>query len=114
MSSKKIISIAAALFLLIPLFVCANESSSKGVISRLISYANLGSGDVFVSLPTNGTICTYGYFIDKNSNGYEGIISMLLAAYQAQTPVIITGIESSRWPGSAGAVCEIYAVEYKR
>lgn len=94
----------------------SNEKSSKGVIKRLITYANYGNGDVFVSLPTNGSTCSYGYFLSKNSNGYESTLSSLLAAYQAQTAIYIYGLtsEDKRWSGSGNHVCEIYSVEYHR
>lgn len=92
------------------------ERSSKGVIKRLITYANFGDGDVFVSLPTNGQICEWGYFVNKNSKGYESTMSSLLAAYHAQTPILIYGLtaDNKRWSGSNKRTCEIYAVEYQR
>ncbi|TQF70322.1 hypothetical protein [Pseudoalteromonas luteoviolacea] len=92
------------------------ERSSKGVIKNLISYADYGNGDVFISLPTNGATCSYGYYVNKNSAGFQANLSMLLAAYHSQTPVYIHGFtaESKRWTGSKNPVCEVYSVQFER
>ncbi|MFU2509767.1 hypothetical protein [Pseudoalteromonas sp. ASV78] len=104
--------------LLLPQMLLARsyESSDVGVINKLVTFANYGNGDVYVTLPTNGVTCKYGYFVNKNSNGYESTLSSLLAAYQAQTPIIIHGLTANdkRWSGSNNPVCEIYSVEYRR
>ncbi|MBB1301439.1 hypothetical protein H5183_08830 [Pseudoalteromonas sp. SR44-8] len=106
------------LVLLLPQTLLAKsyESSAVGVIKKLVTFANYGNGDVYVTLPVNGTICKSGCFISKNSNGYESTFSSLLAAYQAQTPITIHGLTASdkRWSGSSLPVCEIYSVEYLR
>ncbi|MDP5211343.1 hypothetical protein, partial [Microbulbifer sp. 2205BS26-8] len=75
---------------------------------------SVGNGDVFISLSTNGATCNYGYFVNKNSQGFEGQLSMLLAAYQAKTPIYISANENSRWSNSSNTVCEVHSIEYKR
>jgi hypothetical protein len=114
MKLKRSTALGLTAALVMSALACAKEPSSKGVISRLITYTNFGNGDVFISLPTNGAICTYGYYMNKDSLGYQASLSMLLAAYQAKTPVKLTGNESNRWTGSGNPVCELYSVEYKR
>lgn len=98
------------------LFANLYEPSDVGVISRLVTYANYGNGDVYVSLPVNGVKCKGGYFLSKESNGYEATLASLLVAYQARTPVKIRGLTSDdkKWSGSSKHVCLIYSVEYLR
>lgn len=92
----------------------AHEISPKGTVDKLIAYARNGNGDIYVGLTENGTTCSNGYYIDKASLGYESILSLLLAAYQANTQVTILADVSKRWSGSSHPVCEIYYVAYAR
>ncbi|MEI8671951.1 hypothetical protein P4S52_08290 [Vibrio sp. SA48] len=92
----------------------AKETSPKDTIKRLIAYSDYGNGDVYIELTRNGATCSHGYYIDKASAGYESTLSMLLAAYQANTKILISGYVNNRWAGSSAAVCEIYSVIYKR
>ncbi|MDC5855186.1 hypothetical protein [Vibrio europaeus] len=102
------------LILLLSFGVSAEEASPQGTIKRLIAYSKYGNGDVYVELTQNGATCSSGYYIDKASAGYESTLSMLLAAYQANTPVTIFAYENKRWAGSSYAVCEISSVVYMR
>ncbi len=90
------------------------ESSPKSTIKRLISYSKFGKGDVYVQLNSGTSACSHGYFINKESAGYESVLSMLLAAYQANTPVILYGYKNNQWSGSSAPVCELYSVLYQR
>ncbi len=81
------------------------ENSPKSTIKRLIAYSKFGNGDVYVELSTNSSTCSHGYFINKTSAGYESTLSMLLTAYQANTPVILYGYKSNKWSGSTAPVC---------
>ena len=91
----------------------ANETSPKSTVTRLISYAQYGNGDVYVRLQETAATCSGGYFINQNSVGFKNTFSMLLAAYQTQTPLHIVGNEAVRWGGSSAVVCEIYSVNYQ-
>ncbi|EJE4149822.1 hypothetical protein C1S86_23850 [Vibrio parahaemolyticus] len=88
------------------------ETSSLTQIDRLIVYGKRGNGDVFLSTDANSEQCADGYFIDKASAGYEGSVSMLIAAYQAKTQIQISGYTDSFWSGSTGQVCALYNVTY--
>ncbi|NNU14548.1 hypothetical protein HL669_23380 [Vibrio parahaemolyticus] len=88
------------------------ETSSPTQIDRLIVYGKRGNGDVFLSTEANSEQCADGYFIDKASAGYEGSVSMLIAAYQAKTQIQISGYTDSFWSGSTGQVCALYNVTY--
>ena len=89
------------------------EAAPKGHIERLIAYSRVGNGDVYLSMEANGEICSSGYFIDKSSAGYNGILSMLMAAYQANLPIVVVGYKDTHWSGSPNAVCELYNVTYQ-
>jgi len=103
-----------AFALLFSCYAGSNETSPSSHIKRLISYSQYGNGDVYVQLESSGTICSYGYFINENSPGFKNNFSMLLAAYQAGTPVRIEAYDDRRWSGSSGVVCEIYSVIYSQ
>lgn len=93
----------------------ANKTTLKSSIKRLISYSNYGNGDVFVTLESNGLICNSGYFINKDSQGFETNYSMLLSAYHAGIEVILTGSDQdTKWQGSKSTVCELYSVELEK
>lgn len=89
------------------------EGAPKGHIERLITYGRRGNGDVYLSMEANGEICSSGYFIDKSSAGYNGILSMLMAAYQAKLPIVVYGYKDTHWSGSTNTVCELYNVAYQ-
>ncbi|MCG9584193.1 hypothetical protein L1D13_24475 [Vibrio tubiashii] len=100
------------LILLLSFGVSATEESPTGLIKRIQAYSV--HGDIFISMETNGQQCSTGYYIDKVSPGYESILSMLLAAYQANINVVINGYVNNRWSGSSEPVCEIFRVAYMR
>ncbi len=88
------------------------ETSTVTQIDRLIAYSKRGNGDIFISTDANIEQCINGYFIDKASAGYEANFSMLLAAYQAKTPVQLSAYIDTFWNGSSGKVCALYNVTY--
>ncbi len=88
------------------------ESTPTTQIDRLIVYSKRGNGDVFVSTEANTESCRHGYFIDKASAGYEGTLSLLLAAYQTKTPITLTAYTNVLWSGSEASVCELYNITY--
>ncbi|AIU68026.1 hypothetical protein ABF162_14205 [Vibrio coralliilyticus] len=100
------------LILLLSFGVSATEESPTGLIKRIQAYSV--HGDIFISMETNGQQCSTGYFIDKVSPGYESILSMLLAAYQANTPISIFAYEDQRWSATTAPVCKIFSVVYAR
>ena len=99
-----------AIGLVAPVF--ATEDSPKATIVKLVSYAKYGNGDIFVKLEATSPICNGGYYINKSSEGFQSVTSMLLAAYHAKLPIIVKADEASKWVGS-DTVCEINAVYYQ-
>lgn len=100
------------IFLLFTSQVIANETSPKSTIERFVSYSNYGNGDVFISLENNGSICNYGYYLNKENQGFEANYSMLLSAYHANSSVKLIGLDTEeKWQGSSATVCQLYSVE---
>ncbi|MDK2594843.1 hypothetical protein [Pseudoalteromonas obscura] len=97
-------------------FASTKETSLAGYITELNVYANFGEGDVFVKLDTNGSNCIHGYFVNKNSKGYESTLSSLLSAFHTQAKIKVTGFTGAahKWTGNSGGTCEIYAVHFTR
>lgn len=108
-----VLILACTLSSSLPVAASELEGSSLSSIDRLIAYSRFGNGDVFISLETNGPQCAHGYYVDKSSAGYESMLSMLVAAYQAKTPIVLHGTTSKQWSGSSKPVCEIYSVSYQ-
>ncbi|ELV8625806.1 MULTISPECIES: hypothetical protein [Vibrio] len=80
------------------------------MIDRLVIDSR--QGDAFLSMETNSEPCPGGYFVAKSHPGYDGLLSMLLAAYQAHTPIIVSAYPDSLWPASRQTVCELHSVTY--
>ncbi|MCG7551493.1 hypothetical protein [Pseudoalteromonas sp. Of7M-16] len=99
-----------------PAFASSKETSIGNYITELNVYANYGEGDVYVKLDTNGNHCKHGYFVNKNSKGYESTLSSLLSAFHTQSKIKVTGFTGAahKWSGSVGVTCEIYAIQFKR
>ncbi|BFM10145.1 hypothetical protein R50072_02980 [Simiduia litorea] len=91
----------------------ANETSPRSKILRITSYAKFGNGDVYVKLEESSTVCAHGYFLNRDSVGFETSISMLISAYHAGSSVLIVGDEQRMWSGSSNPVCEIYSIQYQ-
>lgn len=89
------------------------EQSSASKIQHIYAYAQFG-GDVFISLQTNGAVCTGGYFLEKSDVGFQANFSMLLSAYHAQTPIKIHAHTDQKWTGSASYVCHVRSISYHR
>lgn len=106
-------TLIVCLLLSISINTFAQEKSSSVKIKQLIAYSKFGNGDVYLSLESNTKICAHGYFVNKDSAGFDNVYSMLVAAYHGRTPVRVYAYTESRWSGSSNPVCEIYAVMYE-
>ncbi|WP_367987505.1 hypothetical protein AB2S62_13540 [Vibrio sp. NTOU-M3] len=105
------------LMLLAPAFVMANstrESSGRTTITRVLSYNEFGAGDAVFQVANPGSQC-FGYWITKGDPGFEANLSMIIAAYQAKSTVIVHGLtaENKKWAGSSHNWCKLYAIEYR-
>ncbi|WP_233081101.1 hypothetical protein [Rheinheimera soli] len=111
MNLRKIIKILA----LVPMTAFALQLSPVSEIKALQSYTNWGNADVVVVLQSTSGVCK-GYWFNKDDAGYQSNLSMLIAAYQANTKLQLHGHEeiSSKWAGSATHFCKLYSVTYSR
>lgn len=100
-------------FMLLSLSANSNETSPTSKIKKLVSYSKYGNGDVYVLLEQSAPICSSGYYISQDRVGFKNNFSMLLAAFQAQTPIKIIGDDQNTWSGSSSYICEIYNVIYE-
>ncbi|WP_010385225.1 hypothetical protein [Pseudoalteromonas rubra] len=111
-SVKKLIFIILAWY---PFSTLALEESSLSYINLMQVYPDYGGGDFIFTVDTPAPKCK-GYWISKNSPAYDVASSMALAAYHANTKVIVFGHEepSAKWAGSTTHFCKIYTIVYKK
>ena len=108
---KRILRILA----LVPLTTQAVERSPLSEIQALHSYTNFGNADVVVVLKNTSGVCK-GYWFNKDDAGYQSNLSMLIAAYQANTKLQVHGHEEiqSKWTGTETHFCKLYSITYSR
>ena len=105
--------LATTFLLIISLSVnAANEQSHQTKISRILSYTNYGDGDIAIELENSTGKTCEGYWISKGDKGYNANLSMLIAAYQANTTIAVWGEPNNKWPGSSSYFCRLYLIEY--
>lgn len=111
MSLKIIVRILA----LVPITALALEPSPVSEIKVLQTYTNWAHADVMVVLQSTSGVCK-GYWFNKDDAGYQSNLSMLIAAYQANTKLQLHGHEeiSSKWAGSETHFCKLYSITYSR
>jgi hypothetical protein len=73
-----------------------------------------GNGDVMFKIKEPIDACPRGYWLSTTDTGFQANMSMLLAAYQANSKVKIYGLPSQSWPSSTNLYCKVYSVEYHR
>ncbi|ENM5771364.1 hypothetical protein V4V48_003076 [Vibrio mimicus] len=100
-----------------PLTLSAEPSNSPELdttvatkIEHIVVYSKQGNGDLLVSVKAPSERCAGGYFVEKSSPGYDGIFSLLLAAHQVQSPIILSANPEALWPSSQQSVCELHSV----
>ena len=78
-------------------------------IDSIKTYASLGNGDIYLILKdTSHQECPNGYYIDKNSSGYDSILGVLLSAKMANQSIVVGAMTEKPWVGSSNVNCEIY------
>lgn len=93
----------------------ALEPSPVSEIKVLQTYTNYIKADVVVVLQNISGVCK-GYWFNKDDTGYQSNLSMLIAAYQANTKLQLHGHDeiSSKWEGSGTHFCKLYSITYLR
>lgn len=89
------------------------KGSPISKIASVTSYAQYGPGDVIFSIENSIPECTNGYWLKKSDPGFQANLSMLIAAYQAKSKVVVYGLPAEIWPGSSGKFCHLYSITYK-
>ncbi|RDH43413.1 hypothetical protein [Zooshikella ganghwensis] len=94
--------------------VFSNEltTSAYTQIESVDAFADFGDGDIIFNLVAKVNGCERGYWISKNHPGYNTTVSMIIAAYQAKSRVLVRGYAQRRWKGSAGPFCQLYSIRY--
>ena len=90
--------------------LAAVDYSANARIDRVLSFSAYGGGDVVFQINTPTSSC-YGYWLPKSDPGFEGALSTILAAYQANTIVKVAGHDDQKWPGSSNFYCKLYYIE---
>ncbi|MEZ8822893.1 hypothetical protein AB6E04_00945 [Vibrio amylolyticus] len=88
-----------------------HTGTSVTTVVSVSSYNKYGAGDVIFRVANPIKQCS-GYWINKGDPGFSANLSMLLAALQAKTPVIVHGLtaETERWKGSSSVFCKLYQI----
>ncbi|MDE1243547.1 hypothetical protein [Vibrio aestuarianus] len=114
MNFKRCNLLALMLLLAMPVMAASYIGSEETYISSVISYNQFGAGDVVFRLDKPIQQC-HGYWINKGDPGFEANLSMIIAAYQAKSPVMIYGLpaQSEKWKGSRNHWCKLYQITYR-
>ncbi len=108
---KKII---AYIFLIFSSASYALETTGTTKINRIVSYTNHGNGDVIFTVKSPISACT-GYWLSKDDSGFNANLSMIIAAFQSQSNLIVSGDsdEEQKWTGSTSNYCKLESVDYR-
>jgi hypothetical protein len=113
--NKKAVSIA---FLLVSACVGAMGqagtiyTTTSSTVTQVQVYSSYGGGDVIFFLASNSlaTSCPYGFWIRATDAGAKSVVSQVLAAYTAGTPVAVSADTSTTWSGAGSASCLVWNV----
>ncbi|MGP9802146.1 hypothetical protein [Rheinheimera sp. NSM] len=109
--------VALKLLLALLPFCCsasAVEYTGSGISTIKFITSYNGNGDVMFRLENPIEACVKGYWMSSSDVGFQANMSMLLAAFQANSNVRIYGLPGQDWPGSSGSYCKVYSVEYHK
>lgn len=82
-------------------------------VSLVSSYNQYGNGDVIFKVENPISECIDGYWLTKTDSGYPANMAMIIAAFQAKTSVVVSGLPDQLWYGSGGKYCKLYAFELR-
>ncbi len=87
--------------------------SPDAKIIAMETYTEYGNGDVIFSISPSEATCSDGYYLRKVDPGYDANLSMLMAAYHADTMVVVRGRNTDRWDGAPDKdFCKVYSIRY--
>lgn len=105
---KKILS--ASLFFAASIASAAQIDAPVSRMKFIQSYNQWGGGDVIFATENAVSGCENGYWLAKSDTGFSANMAMLLSAYHAKSPLVVSAITDQQWAGSAGHFCKLYAV----
>ena len=112
--------IAALLAALISFSVVgANQTTNKGIITKLFAYDDYGAiagrdgADIAVWMNTGITGCEHGVWLSPSAPGYKMLASFLLTAYTTKQPVRFQIYDDRLWKGSGTNLCQIDAIRFE-
>jgi hypothetical protein len=89
------------------------EGSALTKINTVYGYSEFGGGDVYFKLDENSANCSGGYWMRKSDPGFNTTLSMVLAAYQAKTQLVVYGLIDESWAGTSVKTCRLYSISYR-
>lgn len=111
MKNKKLFSFLIFWFFLFTGFAVAYITAPVSTVTRVGSYNQFGNGDVTFSIANPIQECSDGYWFTKSDPGFQANLSMVIAAHQTKTPVIVTALPEQMWSGSSsGKFCKLYVI----
>lgn len=114
MKTKPVIRAAAILcILLFATSASAYISTSDTTITTIYSYSEYGSGDVVFRVAAPLTDCEGGFWLKRSDPGFNANLTLLLAAYQSRSTVMIYANPDQIWSGSGSKYCHLYAIQLK-
>ena len=101
-------------FLVAVLLLAASTSANAvlvyttSTITYIDSNTTFGDGDVDFVMSTPVSDCV-GFWFKKSDGGYNSNLSMLLAAFQTKSSVLVYGDNdiSQKWTGSSSKFCHL-------
>jgi len=93
----------------------ALEASSTTTLTFINSYNQSGGGDVIFRI-ANPTATCYGFWINKTDAGFSANFAMLLAAYQSNSNLSVSGFAdaANKWTGSAAHYCKLHEIQFQK
>jgi hypothetical protein len=79
-------------------------------VTRVMSFAQYGTGDVVFVTDSLPPTCQDGYWIRLSDVGGKAVHAQLLAAFHAQTPLIVYAYDDQIWSGSGGRFCLVHGL----
>lgn len=89
----------------------ANTAETR--IVAIGAYTEFGGGDVRAVAETPLAGCEGGFWLSKSDPGFQATLSVLVAAKQSRSPVMIWAATDRIWSGSGAPHCKLYLVELR-
>jgi hypothetical protein len=85
----------------------ATQQESISTITHLYAYTQYGGGDVVVQVASSAPVCTKGFWLSPDDDGFKSTYALLLSAYHTQSLIRIAGDDTQIWSGSTDVYCRM-------